>query len=146
MARRRVRVVQEFKRPVRDVFAYLGNHKNLSVVFNIPVKRICDGAPDANGPGSVRTLGVPPLAVQETVREVVPNRSIDYEITKYGGPIRNHHGRLIFSETPEGSRVEWLITFDAVAGLGHVVERILERGLARGLRRVAKPGYVTAVN
>jgi len=138
MAQQRIDVVQEFRQPVEEVFAYLADHNNLKNVFGIPVKRVRDGSGDVNGVGSVRSLGFAPLAVEETVVGIVPNQSIDYEITRGGGPITNHHGRLSFTKTATGSRVQWSITFDSPLPLvGPVVRQVLKQGLTMGLRKIA---------
>lgn len=138
MAQQRIDVVQEFRQPVEEVFAYLADHNNLKKVFGIPVKRVRDGMGDVNGVGSVRSLGFAPLAVEETVVGIVPNQSIDYEITRGGGPITNHHGRLSFTKTAAGSRVQWSITFDSPLPLvGPVVRQVLKQGLTMGLRKIA---------
>ncbi|MFP5430497.1 MAG: SRPBCC family protein [Gammaproteobacteria bacterium] len=138
MAQQRIDVVQEFRQPVEEVFAYLADHNNLKKVFGIPVKRVRDGMGDVNGVGSVRSLGFAPLAVEETVVGIVPNQSIDYEITRGGGPITNHHGRLLFTRTANGARVQWSITFDSPLPLvGPVVRQVLKQGLTMGLRKIA---------
>ncbi|MFZ5757043.1 MAG: SRPBCC family protein [Pseudomonadota bacterium] len=137
MAQQRIEVVQDFRKPVEEVFAYLADHNNLSKVFGIPVKRIKDGQGDVNGVGSVRALGFAPLATEETVVAVVPNEVIEYTITKNGGPLQNHYGRMVFSSTGRGSRLEWTITFDSLPVVGTVVGKILQTGITRGLGKMA---------
>ncbi|MDO8267147.1 MAG: SRPBCC family protein [Moraxellaceae bacterium] len=138
MSQQRIDVVQEFRKPVEEVFAYLADHNNLTRVFGIPVKRVRDGQGDVNGVGSVRSMGFAPLAVEETVVGVVQNQSIDYEITRGGGPLKNHHGRLTFTKTAGGSRVQWSITFESpLPVVGTVVRQVLKQGLSMGLRKIA---------
>lgn len=137
MAQQHIEVVQEFSKPVEEVFAYLADHNNLSKVFGIPVKRIKDGQGDVNGVGSVRALGFAPLATEETVVAVEPNELIEYTITKNGGPLQNHYGRMVFSRTARGSRLEWTITFDSLPVLGTVVNKVLKTGITRGLGKMA---------
>lgn len=138
MAKQKVIVVQEFNRPVEAVFADLADHNNLKKVFGIPVKRVRDGQGDVNGVGSTRRMGLfHPLAVDETVVAVTPNASIDYEITKGGYPIRNHHGRLEFCATGKGSRVQWVIEFESLPGVGPVLKFVLGQALGVGLKRLA---------
>jgi len=138
MAQQRIDVVQEFGKPVEEVFAYLADHSNLTKVFGIPVRRVRNGQGDANGVGSVRSMGFAPLAVEETVVGMVPNQSIDYEITRGGGPVKNHHGRLTFTKTASGSRVQWSITFESPLPLvGPVVRQVLKQGITMGLRKIA---------
>lgn len=138
MSQQRIDVVQEFRKPVEEVFAYLADHNNLTRVFGIPVKRVRDGQGDVNGVGSVRSMGFAPLAVEETVVGVVQNQSIDYEITRGAGPLKNHHGRLTFTKTATGSRVQWSITFESpLPVVGPVVRQVLKQGLSMGLRKIA---------
>ena len=137
MSQHRIEVVQEFGKPVEAIFDYLADHNNLSKVFGIPVKRIKDGEDDVNGVGSVRALGFAPLATEETVVAVEPNEVIEYTITKNGGPLQNHYGRMRFSKTARGSRLEWVITFDSLPLLGTAVGKVLETGIRRGLKKLA---------
>ncbi|MFZ5697227.1 MAG: SRPBCC family protein [Pseudomonadota bacterium] len=136
MARQRIEVTQEFNMPVERLFNALADHGNLSKVFGIPVKRIKDGQGDVNGVGSVRALGFAPLATEETVVAVEPNLSIDYKVTKNGGPLSNHHGRLDFAKTSSGSRVTWVITFDALPVIGTLLNKFLGSAISRGLRKL----------
>jgi uncharacterized protein YndB with AHSA1/START domain len=137
MAQQRIEITQDFSLPVERVFKALADHNNLSNVFGIPVKRIHDGVGDVNGVGSVRALGFAPLATEETIVDVEPNVSIDYEITKNGGPLRNHHGRIDFEKTGRGSRVTWVITFDSFPVVGPVVNKVLTTAITRGLRKIS---------
>jgi len=136
MAQHVIEIVQEFSMPVERVFNALADHNNLSNVFGIPVKRIQDGYDDVNGVGSVRALGIGPLATQETVVALEPNVSIDYEITKNGGPLQNHHGRIDFEPTSRGSRVTWTIVFDSFPVIGPVTKKVLETAITRGLKKL----------
>lgn len=136
MAQQRIEITQDFNLPVERVFTALADHNNLSNVFGIPVKRIKDGYDDVNGVGSVRALGFAPLATEETVVDLEPNVSIDYEITKNGGPIQNHHGRIDFEKTGRGSRVTWTITFDSFPVVGPVMNKVLTTAISRGLRKI----------
>lgn len=137
MSQHLIEITQEYSQPVERIFPLLADHNNLSNVFGIPVKRIRDGHDSVNGVGSVRALGFAPLATEETVTDVVENESIDYEITKNGGPIMNHHGRIEFRKTPRGSRVTWTIAFDSLPVVGNGVRKVLELAVTRGLRKLA---------
>lgn len=137
MTQQRIEVVQDFGKPVEEVFACLADHNNLSKIFGIPVKRIRNGESDVNGVGSVRALGFPPLAIEETVVAVVPNEVIEYTITKNGGPVQKHCGRMVFASNGRGSRLAWTITFDSPPVVGTLVGKILRTVFARGLRKLA---------
>lgn len=138
MAQQIVQIVQDFSKPLTEVFAVLSDHNQLGKVFGIPVRRVRDGDGEINGVGSVRRIGLGPLAVEETVTALSPNRSIDYRISKGGGPIRNHRGKLEFSGSNRGARVAWTIQFDSPLPLvGPVVRLVLSQGIRLGLKRIA---------
>jgi hypothetical protein len=136
MPRYTVDVTQDYRLPTDAVFRTLSDHNRLSRVLGIPVKRVVNGRGDINGEGSVRRMGLWPLTVEETVHNVVANRSIHYRISKGGAPLRNHTGDLSFSDTTGGSRVNWIIRFDAPPVLGAVVQQVLTQGLRLGLKRI----------
>jgi hypothetical protein len=136
MGQHTIEISHDSSLPVEQMFNALADHNNLSSVFGIPVKRIKDGYDDVNGVGSVRALGIGPLATQETIVDLEPNVSIDYEITKFGGPIMNHHGRIDFAPTSRGSRVTWTITFESFPVVGTALEKVLGTAITRGLKKV----------
>jgi hypothetical protein len=138
MSRQKLEIVQDYDRPVSEVFARLADHNQLGKVLGVPVKRIRDGADEVNGVGSVRRIGIGPLAIEETVTATVPNQSIDYRISKGGFPIRKHSGRVSFSGSERGSRVAWTIQFEApLPLLGPAVKLVLGQAIRMGLRRLA---------
>ncbi|MGJ8669068.1 MAG: SRPBCC family protein [Oceanococcus sp.] len=138
MPQQTIKVSQQSKRSVADLFEFLSNHQNLSRVFLLPVSRIKDGDDEPNGIGSVRRLGPAPLGVEETVTAMQKDRFIEYRISRNGGPIQNHQGRLDFTATDAGCVVEWTIEFDAVLPIiGKGVAAVLKQGLVMGLKRVA---------
>ena len=138
MSQQSVQVTQQSNRSVSELFDFLSRHENLSRVFLIPVSRIKDGEGEPNGVGSVRRLGPAPLGVEETVTALERDRFIEYRITRNGGPIRNHQGRLDFSETAQGCQVQWTIQFDApLPIIGKGVATVLQQGLVMGLKRIA---------
>lgn len=138
MSQHTVKIVQEFSKPVGEIFEFLSEHNNLSKIFGVPVKRIKNGTDGLNGVGSVRRLGLPgPLGVEETVQVVKPNALIEYKITKGGGPIRNHYGTQVFAATAKGSRVEWTIRFDSLPLVGDGVATVLGKAVELGLKRLA---------
>jgi hypothetical protein len=136
MAQHQIEIVQELSMSVERAFDALADHNNLSKVFGIPVERIRDGHNDVNGVGSVRALGIGSLATEETVVAMEPYVSIDYEITKNGGPLRNHHGRIDFEPTSSGSRITWTIVFDSYPVVGPATKKALETAIRRGVRNL----------
>ncbi len=138
MAQHTLQVTQQSSRPLSELFGFLARHSNLSRVFLLPVVRIKDGEDAPDGVGSVRRLGPPIVGVEETVTALEQDRFIEYRITRNGGPIQNHRGRLDFSQTDRGSQIRWTIEFDAALPvLGKGVSTVLEQGLKMGLKRIA---------
>lgn len=138
MSEHKIMVSHLFKQPVDEVYALLSDHNKLSKLFLIPVRRIADGDDAPNGVGSVRRLGLGPVAVEETVTAAQPNAFIEYRITRNGGPIQNHRGRVDFTEQPRGTEVQWTIEFEApTAIIGSGIRALLENGVRQGLKRVS---------
>ncbi|MDX1496509.1 MAG: SRPBCC family protein [Salinisphaeraceae bacterium] len=138
MSEHKIVVNQQFEQPVEEVYALLSDHNKLSKVFLIPVRRIEDGEDSPNGVGSVRRLGLGPVAVEETVTAAEPNAFIEYRITRNGGPIQNHRGRLDFKSQDQGTQVQWTIQFEApTAIIGGGIRAVLENGVRQGLKRVS---------
>ncbi len=132
-----VEIGSEFRKPRAEVFTLLADHDELGRLFRAPMRRVKDGEGSANGPGSVRRIGAGPLAVEETVTEVVPNERIEYRITRGGGPVRKHRGELVFSDAGSGgSRVAWRIEFESLPVVGRLVALGLKAVIGRGLSRV----------
>ncbi|HEX4873090.1 MAG TPA: SRPBCC family protein [Nevskiaceae bacterium] len=132
-----IRLVHTSTLPLAELFDRLADHNRLQAVFGIPVRRIRDGQGDPNGVGSVRRLGVGPLAVEETVTGLEPQRSIDYRITRGGFPLREHRGHLQFEPLAVGSRVEWSIQFESALPLaGTALKLLLTLAIGQGLKRL----------
>jgi hypothetical protein len=137
MAKYLVEVTQSYQQPVENIFNTLSDHNQLGRVLGIPVKRVINGNANINGVGSVRSMGLWPLTVEETVVAVEPNRSIDYRISRGGAPLKNHTGVLVFDKTSTGSRVIWRIKYDSsLPFVGAVVQQVLKLGLTLGLKRL----------
>lgn len=134
-----IEIVQEFSRSVAEVYEELADHNRLGRVFGIPVVRIRDGNTTVNGIGSVRSIGVAPLTIEETVVGAVPGKSIDYKITRGGWPLKKHHGRLSFKALPGGrSQLNWHIEFDgALPGAALLIKQLLTVAISRGLKKIA---------
>jgi hypothetical protein len=137
MAHHTVEVVHASTRPVHELFADLADHERLQRVFGVPVRRIRDGETEPNGVGSVRRMGVGPLRLEETVTAIEPQRSIEYRITRGAGPVRNHRGKLEFSNMGTGSRVIWTIDYDSLPIVGAALRTVLARIIKRGLAKLA---------
>ena len=138
MSLHQINISQLSSRPVSELFTSLADHENLTKVFMIPVRRIKDGDSELNGVGSVRRMGPAPLGVEETVTASQTDELIEYRISRNGGPIQNHRGRLDFSSTASGSKVDWHIEFEApLAIMGQGIAFALKHALSMGLKRIA---------
>lgn len=135
-----IEIDETFDVPRRKVFALFADHHRFGKLLGAPVKRIKDSdQADPNGIGSVRKIGIGPIGLEETVLNFEPDSLIEYAITSLS-PIRNHHGRIRFDETPDGgTRLKYTITFEDIVPLtGKVVSTALEQGLRRGMKRVPR--------
>ena len=140
MAMYTIEINETFNVPRKKVFALFADHQRFGKMLGAPVKRIKDSdQADPNGLGSVRKIGIGPLTLEETVLNFEPDTLIEYAITSMS-PIKNHLGRIRFSETPDGqTQLNYTITFeDIVPFSGKVVSVALEQGLRRGIKRVPK--------
>lgn len=140
MAMYTIEINETFNVPRKKVFALFADHQRFGKMLGAPVKRIKDSdQADPNGLGSVRKIGIGPLSLEETVLNFEPETLIEYAITSMS-PIKNHLGRIRFSDTPDGqTQLNYTITFeDIVPFSGKVVSVALEQGLRRGIKRVPK--------
>ncbi|WP_138437697.1 SRPBCC family protein [Marinobacter shengliensis] len=140
MAMYTIEINETFNVPRKKVFALFADHQRFGKMLGAPVKRIKDSdQADPNGLGSVRKIGIGPLSLEETVLNFEPDTLIEYAITSMS-PIKNHLGRIRFSDTPDGqTQLNYTITFeDIVPFSGKVVSVALEQGLRRGIKRVPK--------
>ena len=135
----RVHVIQDFRQPVSELFAYLSEHENLEPLFGAKIRRLSDGSDGTrNGVGSARELKLGPLPpFVETVVEVIPDELVRYRITR-GGVLKDHEGVMRFSPQGTGSHLDYTITFDGkLPGIGPIVAAGLTRGVSGGLRKAA---------
>lgn len=133
----RIELSHQSRLPVTQLFDALADHNRLGKVFGLPVRRIRDGDSELNGAGSVRKIGLGPLALEETVTGFDPERSIQYRITRGGFPIRDHRGHVEFAPDGNGSRVNWTIEFGShLPVAGSAVALLLEFAMRKGLKRI----------
>ena len=133
----RIEITQDFALPVERVYAYLSEHENLGPLFGAEVERVRDGDTTRNGVGSVRRLKVGPLPwFEETNTQVVPNELIEYRITS-GSVLNDHRGEMRFSPNGSGTRLDYVIEFDAKLPLtGPLLKKTIEGNVRKGLKDV----------
>lgn len=141
MAKNFIQINETFNAPVSTVFAELSDHEKMGKVLGAKVKRVKDGKGNVNGIGSVRRLTPVPLAdFEETVTGFEPNKLIEYTVTK-GSPIKNHLGRMVFSESNGKTHLHYTIQFDMKLGIpftGFLLKTVLEKVISSGLHKLAK--------
>lgn len=141
MAKNFIQMNETFNAPVSTVFAELSDHEKMGKVLGAKVKRIKDGKGNVNGIGSVRRITPVPLAdFEETVTGFEPNKLIEYTVTK-GSPIKNHLGRMVFSESNGKTHLHYTIQFDMKLGIpftGFLLKTVLEKVISSGLHKLAK--------
>ncbi|MBY6194469.1 SRPBCC family protein [Marinobacter hydrocarbonoclasticus] len=138
MAQYTIEIDETFDVPRRKAFAVFADHHRFGKLVGAPVKRIKDSdQADPNGIGSVRKIGIGPLSLEETVLGFEPDSLIEYTISSIS-PLRNHLGRILFSDAGEGkTRIQYSIRFeDIVPFTGKAVQVALEKGLHRGIKRL----------
>ena len=87
-----------------------------------------------------RITPVPLADFEETVTAFEPNKLVEYTITK-GSPLKNHLGRMVFSENGGKTHLHYTIQFEPKVPVplsGLVVKSVLEKVILRGLHKLAK--------
>ena len=138
MAKHTITMTQDFPAPRRTVFAQLTDHNSVGPIMGAKMQRIVDATGDnPNGLGSVRSVTVGPASFEETLTAFDPDSLMEYQITK-GGPLKNHLGRMQFSDTDGGCHLDYTITFDArVPMTGGAIAKGLQAGISKGLAKYA---------
>lgn len=144
----RLHFQEDVAAPRAEVFAFFADHERFGTVFAPPFAaepgrlirrtRAADGE-DPNGLGSVRAATLGPLTlIEEVIVAYQPDALIEYAATR--GPIRNHLGRIEFSDGADGStHIDYRIWLDGkLPGLGALIARQLRSAWRGGWRRAAK--------
>lgn len=145
MSKHNVKFEQFFAAPRAQVFAWFADHQNFGRVFGGKFSRIKDGKDpnDPNGLGSIREIRGQGFKFEETIVKYQPPSVIEYTVSK-GGPIKNHLGRLSFSDEPGGTKLVYTIGFEPKVPLtGGIIASVLCAAWHRGVHRAVK-GIATA--
>ena len=142
MARQQIIMTQLFNAPVKTIFEILTDHVSFGEVINANVKRVVDSQGDnKNGVGSVRRISTfPAPAFEETVITFEPNQLMEYVISK-GSPIKNHKGRMEFSDEQGKTRLVYTIDYEPKLPfilLGAILKKAIGKPIRKGLMRVAE--------
>jgi uncharacterized protein YndB with AHSA1/START domain len=140
MSQQTVRFEQFFAAPRERVFAYFADHEKFGRLWPGRFRRLRQSADAAHpdGLGSVREIRAGGMRFEETITGFEPISSIEYRITR-GGPIKNHVGRLRFTEVPGGTKLDYTIEFDPRLPLtGGLIASVLCTAFSRGVQRAVE--------
>lgn len=131
------------------VFAFFADHERFGTLFapsfaakpGALIKRTGTATvgQDPNGVGSVRSAKLGPFTLlEEVIVTFEPGVCIEYTATR--GPIRNHLGRIEFSDNADGgTHIDYRIWFDTVLpGLGKLLALQLGNALNGGWKRTER--------
>jgi len=140
MPQQTVRFEQFFATPRAQVFAWFADHEKFGRIWPGRTRRIQASADPANpnGLGSVREVRSGGLTFQETITAFDAPARIEYRVTQ-GGPIRNHLGRMLFTEVSGGTKLDYTIEFDPRIPLtGGLIASVLCASWHRGVQRAVE--------
>lgn len=141
MSRQHIEIRQSFNAPVEKVFSILTDHESFGRIIGTNIKRVVDSQGDnKNGVGSTRRISSPPIpAFEETVTKYEPNRLMEYFVSK-GSPIKNHIGRMAFTEEDGKTNLYYTIDFDPkwpFVLLGGFLRQAIDKPIRKGIERLA---------
>ena len=142
MGQQQIQIRQLFKAPVDTIFNILTDHEAFGQVINAKIKRVVDSqGKNKNGVGSVRRISAFPVpAFEETVVAFEPNQLMEYVISK-GSPIKNHKGRMEFSDEQGKTWLNYTIDFEPRLPFlifGAIIKSALEKSIGAGIKRLAE--------
>ena len=141
MRKQHIQIHQSFNAPVETIFAILSDHESFGKVLATHIRRVVD-SPDENknGVGSVRRIRSFFLpAFEETIVTFEPNTLIEYVVSK-GSPIKNHKGRMQFSQRNGKTILCYHIDFKprlAFCFLGPLLKSAIETPIRKRLQALA---------
>lgn len=142
MRKQHIEIRQSFSAPVETVFNILSDHESFGKVLATKIRRVVD-SPDKNknGVGSVRRVSSFPLpAFEETVVTFEPNSLVEYVVSK-GSPIKNHKGRMEFSESDGKTQLSYYIDFEPKFPFllpGSFLKSAIENPIRRSLAKLSR--------
>ncbi|MBU1193464.1 MAG: SRPBCC family protein [Proteobacteria bacterium] len=142
MSRQHIEIRQSFNAPVETIFTILTDHESFGNVIATKIRRVVDSPEEnKNGAGSVRRVFSSMLpAFEETVITFEPHSLMEYVVSK-GSPIKNHIGRMEFSEENGITRLCYFIDFDPrlpFMFLGPVLKSAIEKPMRKSLEKLSK--------
>ena len=142
MSRQHIEIQQSFNAPVETIFNILTDHVSFGKVIATKVQRVIDSQEEnKNGVGSVRRISSFPVpAFEETVITFEPNCLMEYVVSK-GSPIKNHKGRMEFSEEGGKTKLFYFIDFEPKQPFtlfGSFLKSVIEKPIRQSLEKLSK--------
>ena len=143
MSVQNISITQEFNAPVETVFRILTDHESFgNLMSGAQITRVVDSTGDnVNGTGSVRSIKMPLTpAFEETVVSYEKDKLMEYTISK-GSPIKNHLGRMNFSEQDGKTKLHYTIQLESkipVPFLGSILKLGVEKSISSLLSKLAE--------
>ena len=142
MGKQHINITQSFNAPVDTIFNIITDHEAFGQVLNAKIKRVVDSKDEnKNGLGSIRRVSAfPSPAFEETVVAFEPNELMEYVVSK-GSPIKNHKGRVEFSDEQGKTRLNYTINFEPKLRFlffGPILKNAIEKSIRDGLKRLAE--------
>ncbi len=142
MTKQRIEIQQSFNAPIEDIFKTLSDHVSFGKVIETKIKRVIDSQEqNKNGVGSVRRISSFPFpSFEETVLKFEDNKLIEYTVSK-GSPIKNHKGRMEFTENNGVTNLYYLIEFDPKPPfefLGSFLRKAIDNPIRTGLKKLSE--------
>ncbi len=142
MGKQHIQITESFNAPVETIFKILTNHEEFGRVINAKIKRVVDSQREnKNGTGSVRRINAfPGISFEESVTAFEQNRFMEYTVSK-GSPIKNHKGRMEFSEHEGITRLNYTIDFEpklSVPFWGSILKAVIGKPIQKSLKQFAE--------
>ena len=138
LGKQRVEYNQYFAAPIEQVYAFMLDHDQFGRIWPGAIRRIKDApaGDNPNGLGSIREITIGPMKFEETITNCEPHSVIEYQVTR-GGPIKNHLGRMEFSEKNGGTQLHYVIRFDGrIPCTGKLIARSLISDWNKGIQPI----------
>ncbi len=130
----KVHVTVHFKQNLADVFAAITDHRKFLSGGGLTCHILQKGQPEKNGLGAIRSVRTKKYTLIEEITAFEANKSYDYLITevKPAVAMTHHNGWLEFTETEDGTRVDWHSHFTFTTPIiGHFIGWLAKRQIEK---------------
>lgn len=103
-----IRVERTLHAPAEQVFDLATDHAGYTALSGVTSARLVRaGTQERNGVGAIREIKAGPIRIHEEVTAFERPGLMDYRVVHSTVPLRHDLGRMVFSETEEGTHVIW---------------------------------------